>query len=310
MTDPTRNAIVNSGRMSESSGANLVFLVGCPRSGTTWLQKLLASHPKMRSGAESHFFSLYVGPQMQAWKMQRDEAFRENGHAAGPPAYFSEEEFLTVLKNYLSSLLHPMLARLESDEIFLEKTPSHALFISEIKELLPNSRFIHLLRDPRDVVVSLMAASEAWGRRWAPKNAEIAIAMWMQHVQAARAAARNLSGKEFYEVTYEHLWQAPLEVLTDLARFLGLSWDAPAIELAIQSNRAEVVEISGTPIPVYGDVAARGGSVGRLPKGFVRKAKPGAGTSELSLYDKYRIWRATRSVMSEMGYMWSLRDWV
>ena len=73
------------------------------------------------------------------------------GHAAGPPAYFREEEFLAILKKYLLGLLKPVIDQLQPDELFLEKTPSHALFIPEIKELLPECRFIHLLRDPRDV---------------------------------------------------------------------------------------------------------------------------------------------------------------
>jgi aminoglycoside phosphotransferase (APT) family kinase protein len=54
----------------------MVFLVGCPRSGTTWHQKLLASHPRIRSGEESHFFSLYVGPQLRAWNDQKTRDVR------------------------------------------------------------------------------------------------------------------------------------------------------------------------------------------------------------------------------------------
>ncbi|MBI3001835.1 MAG: sulfotransferase, partial [Deltaproteobacteria bacterium] len=41
-----------------------MLIVGCPRSGTTWLQRLLASHPKIITGQESHVFDNYVGPQM------------------------------------------------------------------------------------------------------------------------------------------------------------------------------------------------------------------------------------------------------
>ena len=296
--------------MIEPTGANLVFLVGCPRSGTTWLQKLLASHPKIQSAQESHFFSLYIGPQLRAWRMQRTETFNANGHAAGPPAYFSDDEFLAILKNYLCNLLRPIFERLNPGDLFLEKTPSHGLFIPEITELLPGSRFIHILRDPRDVVVSLMAASRSWGAGWAPKNIEIAIAMWLQHVQAVRASAQNLSVDEFFEVTYEKLWSSPADVLTDIAKFLGVSWDPETLDLAIQSNRSEVFEGGGTPIPVYGEVAARLGGVARLPSGFVRKARPYGWNSELSIYERFRIWRATRPTMREMGYTWSLRDWV
>ena len=66
----------------------------------------------------------------------------------------------------------------------MEKTPSHALCISEIKRLLPQSRIIHILRDPRDVVTSLLAVSRSWGAAWAPKRATAAAALWADHVTA------------------------------------------------------------------------------------------------------------------------------
>ena len=97
---------------------------------------------------------------------------------------------------------------LQPDEWFLEKTPSHALYIPEIKQLLPDSRFIHLVRDCRDVVASLMTASQGWGASWAPSSVELAAAMWAQApVDAAKVAAKNLSPQEFREIRYEDLWK-------------------------------------------------------------------------------------------------------
>lgn len=293
------------------TGKNLVFLVGCPRSGTTWLQKLLASHPKIRSGEESHFFSLYVGPQLRAWKSQNTYHFSDgNGHAAGPPAYFREEEFRVLLKSYLLSLLKPIIDQLKPDELFLEKTPSHALFIPEIKELLPDTRFIHLVRDPRDVTASLVVASRTWGATWAPARAGIAAAMWVQHIRAVRASARNLSAQEFYELSYEKLWKLPLHTLRDLAEFVGVPWNDDDINLAIEANRADLMESGGTPIHVYGEVAARSGTVAKLPKGFVGKARPNSWKSDLSMREKFKVWRVTRTTMTEAGYNWDLTDWL
>ncbi len=295
----------------EYTGKNLVFLVGCPRSGTTWLQKLLASHPRVRSGEESHLFSLYVGPQLRAWKSQKTHHFNAGiGHAAGPPAYFREEEFLAILKDYLLELLKPVIDRLQPEELFLEKTPSHALFIPEIKELLPDSRFIHLLRDARDVVASLMAASRTWGATWAPNHPGLAAAMWVQHVQAVQSSARNLSTHEFYELSYERLWNFPVETLKDLALFLDVSWNDDDIKLAIEANRADVMESGGTPIPVYGEVEVHTGPTAKLPQGFVRKARPNTWKSDLSVREKFKVWRATHKTMEDVGYTWCLRDWL
>jgi LPS sulfotransferase NodH len=295
----------------EYTGKNMVFLVGCPRSGTTWLQKLLASHPKIRSGEESHFFSLYAGPQLRSWKDQKTRHLSGGkGHAAGPQAYFREEEFLAILKNYVAGLLKPIINGLPPDELFLEKTPSHALYIPEIKELLPDSRFIHLIRDCRDVVVSLRIASRSWGASWAPNGAKAAAAMWVQHVEAVKSAAQNLSSHEFREIRYEELWKSPRDTLQSLEEFLGIAWSEDAIKLAIDSNKAEVMETGGTPIPVYGEVRARTGPLAKLPRGFIGKARPNVWKSALSTYEKYKVWRNTRQLMNEMGYSWRLGDWL
>lgn len=295
----------------EYTGKNMVFLVGCPRSGTTWLQKLLASHPKVRSGEESHFFSLYVGPQLRSWNDQKTRHFNRGiGHAAGPQAYFREEEFLAILKNYLAALLNPVIDGLQPDELFLEKTPSHALYIPEIKELLPESRFIHLLRDCRDVVASLMIAGRSWGASWAPNSAKVAAAMWVQHVKAVKSAAKKLSPQEFCEIRYEDLWNSPFDTLNGLAKFLGISWSKDAINIAIDSNKADAMETGGTPIPVYGEVRSRTGPVAKLPRGFIGKARPHAWKCDLSIYEKYKVWRGTRRIMEEVGYSWGLRDWL
>src|SRR5947208_10995760 len=54
------------GRMADMNP--FVFIVGAQRSGTTWLQRLLASHPAIAGGQESHLFSGYLAPLWQRWR--------------------------------------------------------------------------------------------------------------------------------------------------------------------------------------------------------------------------------------------------
>lgn len=254
---------------------------------------------------------MYVGPQLRAWKTQDStRSIDEVGPLVGPPAYFREEDFLTVLKNYLLHLLDPMIRRLEPDELFLEKTPSHALFIPEIKQLLPESRIIHMIRDPRDVVASLLAVARTWGSSWAPARAQVAAHMWLEHISAAREAAKNLPTNEFYQVTYEQLWNSTEDALKGLCKFLGLVWSEDAIRNAIEANRPEAMKTGGTPIPVYGEVAKYAGSIAKLPQGFVRKARPCGWKTELSFPQKFRVWRVVYKMMQEVGYTWPPRDWL
>jgi hypothetical protein len=286
------------------SGSNLVFIVGAPRSGTTWLQRLLAAHPRIQTGQESKLFRWYIGPQLRSWTMEttRERSPRTaNGRGGtGLSCYFHEEEFLRLLKQYLYSLLQPMIGQLQQGELFVEKTPSHAFCVDDIKRLLPESRIIHMLRDPRDVVASLLAVSRSWGAAWAPSRATDAAALWADHVASVRRAARELSARDFHEISYERLSKAPEETLNYLARFLELDWSATDIQKAVEDNRPN--SASGTAIPLYGEVAERVGGFVKEPEGFVRTARPGSWKTELSLIQKLAVWRVCRRLMNEVGY--------
>src|SRR5487761_98720 len=100
----------------EYTGNNIIFIVGCPRSGTTWLQQLLASYPKAKTGPESYLFSWFIGPQLRAW---RREMGREVFAGVGLGGYFREDEFLRNLKLYMSVLMQPMIGSLKPGEVFI-----------------------------------------------------------------------------------------------------------------------------------------------------------------------------------------------
>lgn len=104
---------------------------------------------------------------------------REVFAAIGLGGYFREDEFLKNLKEYMLVLMRPMIGNLKPDEIFIEKTPNHALFIPEIIELLPNCKIVRILRDGRDTVASLVAASKtSLGQGWASESARIEARLW------------------------------------------------------------------------------------------------------------------------------------
>lgn len=286
-------------------GENIVFVVGSPRSGTTWLQRLLASHPHVRTGQESDVFS-YISPQIRIWRSQLES--KRNGRGGiGLPCYFKEDEFMCLVRQYMMDLLQPMLDDLDPGQIFLEKTPSHALHVTEIAAMLPRSRIIHILRDPRDVVASLLAASKTWGNRWAPENARRAAWMWVRHVRPVRNVARKLPQDRFLEIRYEELRQSPAQSLALVSRFLGLEWEEGQLAQAVAENSVENSrKRGGTPIPVGGEFQTVSGPVVTEPNGFVRRAQPGGWKDDLSSWEKFQVWFVARRLMVEVGYPWLL----
>ena len=151
----------------------------------------------LRTGQESDLFDMYVGPLLRTWQHELRSDSSGRG-AIGLGCYFTDAEFSHTLKAYVVQLLQPMVGGLQpGSELFLEKTPSHVLFIPEIHALLPRARFVHVLRDARDTVASLLSASRTWGRAWAPRRAANAARTWVTHVEAGRAAQRALAATQF-----------------------------------------------------------------------------------------------------------------
>ncbi len=287
------------------TGHNLVFIVGCGRSGTTWLQRLLASHPKIRTGQETHIFSGHVGSQLQTYRACLNPQKRGG---IGLGCYFTEDKFLHIVKSFLVALLEPMVGPLKPGELFVEKTPLHSRYIPEIEEFLPESRILHILRDPRDVVASFLAASKSWGSDWAPRSAATAAHRWVTDVRLIREAAKNLPSWQFHEVRYEALHMSPKFVLKGCTDFLGLEWDDEGILQAIEANerRRAMAGGGGTAIPLRGEVGRRTTPYVIEPEGFIRKAEVGSWKTDLNLWEKFWTWKVAGKLMAEVGYDWPL----
>lgn len=284
--------------MLDYTGKNLVFVVGCPRSGTTWLQRLLMSHPKIHSGQESNVFDMFVGHQLRMWKLLMS---KKEGRPVGLPAYFKESDYKRILKSYLMDLLAPMIGSLPETDYFLEKTPGHALFLDEIKELLPDARFIYILRDVRDVVASLVAASRGWGKSWAPSSVEASAKTWVRYLETVNQFKSKVSADNFFEVRYEQL-NSPLaeEVLAQIFQFLKLDYSVEQIKAAIDANRIDKsAKSGGTPIPVFGEFENRFGPVSKEPEGFFRKGKNGAWKEDLTESDLKIIYQIAGKYISD-----------
>jgi LPS sulfotransferase NodH len=195
--------------MQDYLGDNIIFIVGCPRSGTTWLRNLLGSDPSIHTGPESFLFARYIGSPLRSW--QKDA---RGTRKIAMAEYMSDQEFLFALRQFMGNLLSPMIKDLGTDEIFVEKTPEHAFYMKEIYELLPKCKFIHILRDGRDVVSSLLAYSKTErGGTWAPHSARKAARMWTGYVRTVRTNSRDIPPDQFLEIRYENLFSATLDSL-------------------------------------------------------------------------------------------------
>lgn len=290
-------------RMTEERlGSSLVFLVGAPRSGTTYLQKLLAGLEGIETAQESYVFE-YISPMVKLWNMHVSGIEANARGGEGLPCYLDEEEFVAAVRQLFWELLGTTLKGIPKGHLFIEKTPMHALHIDVIDYLLPRARFIHLIRDPRDVVASMLAAARSWGRYWAPTEAGDAARVWRRHVNSARTLGRRLGSDRYTELRYEDLVANPERELLHLGEFLAARWSIDELSATIERNRfGNSPRDAGTPIPRRGLTAKRSGSVVNEPAGFSRKGQPGSWRTDLTFLEKVKVWRWTRRIRSELGY--------
>jgi hypothetical protein len=215
------NAISNS--TVDAGPASPFFIVGCTRSGTTLISRMLDSHSNLAVYHESHFYHLLhhdlhrYGDLKQLKNLRRfisdvREVLRRQKKMPPP----EEKEFLDALaaptfEGALAALLH-LYARGEGKLRGGDKTPGHHTYLSEILAKLPDSPVIFVLRDPRDAVaairekfgVSLKGATSLWN------GAFMSYTKFSTRVQLVR---------------YEDLVRQPVETAQAMCSHLGEQYE-------------------------------------------------------------------------------------
>ncbi|UJG41542.1 MAG: sulfotransferase [Candidatus Heimdallarchaeum aukensis] len=221
-----------------------IFLVGCPRSGTTLLQSLLAAHEDIISFPESHFF-IYLLPKIPyviSPKFVRNilgNNFFLNVTLGHPRAKKRLQEFQDSLKlnnnrdtlgnlytikqytKYFVKLLDEYT--LDNHKLaWVEKTPDHLFYVDYIDKLVKNSRFIHLIRDGCDVVSSLYDVSSKFPEIWeGGYTIDQCINKWKKAILFSK---KYINHENHIFTSYDRLTTQPSKTLRDICNFLGISF--------------------------------------------------------------------------------------
>jgi hypothetical protein len=204
-----------------------IFIVGCPRSGTTSLRLMLRAHPRIAIAPETRF-TLSAYEHRAAYgdlrKLSNRQALAEwivagagtrfgdlglDPHAvaseivAGPPTLGSAIGI--VFRAYARRVGKPRWG---------DQRPGYVQHIDVLLRLFPDAQIVHLIRDGRDCVASLKRTP------WWRMGTYHAIATWTQAIDAGRAAARRLPAGSYTDVRYEHLVADPESELRRLCDFL------------------------------------------------------------------------------------------
>jgi hypothetical protein len=217
-----------------------VFIVGCARSGTTLLQRLVDAHPQIAVLPEINWITnsfrarKWLGPAGRVTPVQvaglvEHYRFRE--------CAFSREEFVGLLGPegsvpYATFLgrLFALYGRQKGKPLVGTKTPEYVRRLPTLHALWPEAMIVHLIRDGRDVCLSVLSwshAHRAAGRyaTWADDPVATTALWWRRKVLLGRDGARRLEPRLYYELRYEDLVARPAEECARLCAFLGVPYD-------------------------------------------------------------------------------------
>ena len=287
-----------------------MFVIGCPRSGSTWLQQMLGAHPSIVSPQELSLFDRYVKAWVRLWEEDHDlMRVWPRRRIKGLTVVFTTEEIEELLSRTIRETYAKVAELKPGATVLLDKDPSNSKQIGLIMRHLPDARFIHLIRDGRDVAASMVAAAAGWGDHWAPPTVHDAARRWRRRVKDAREASAA-SGR-YVEVRYEDLLSGGPDVLAGLFTFCGVETDATqraCIYDRFSFKRMAGTESGNSSMVIGGDAARLLRNGYHEPEGFFGEGRPGAWMSwtpdERAEFD-----RTAGEMLRELGYV-DGREWV
>lgn len=201
------------------------IVVGAPRSGTTLLRLMLDAHRELAIPPETGFLSLEFD---DAPDLRGDFFEKVTGFPRGAPnwsdfqipkAQFWDELLRITPFNIADGLrsFYRLYASRFGKCRWGDKTPGHSFGMRTIEARLPEARFIHLIRDGRDVALS-------WRPLWFSPGKEMCelAKAWAEWVQVTRNLGRVC--QYYLEVRFEELVRDPEPVLQTICRFLELDY--------------------------------------------------------------------------------------
>jgi Sulfotransferase domain. len=217
--------------------SRIVFIGGSPRSGTTLVQRVLNHHPRIYGGPEFDFIPSIA----ELYQRMRDSI--RSGRIA---SIIGESELRDVFRELISSLLIPK-AEAEGMTILSEKTPGNVLAFKVLKEIAPESKQVFVIRDPRDVVGSILEVGERLQRRLGYKFGFVrdifaAVNHMNECLQAGCLAAE--CNENCMVVYYEDFTANPLEEANRIYKFLKVE---PLPQLRLSGSEFEIAESKYAP---------------------------------------------------------------
>ncbi len=239
-----------------------VFIVGCGRSGTTILGKLLSQHSQLA----------YLNEPRHIWRHEpQTDIWSENSQLNGGKLMLTATDFSEAAATRIYNAF-AVEVRTQGKHRLVEKLPINSFRIEFINRLFPEALFIHIIRNGIEVAHSIAEFSnrKPWfgykEYKWrllakyaiqkgygsfvdlCTDNILRGMLEWRLSVLSALEGLNNLSDSRKLEIRYEDLVQDPLSICKSLENFIGVKPDSEMQAFAVTEIKRKVRSVDLTSI--------------------------------------------------------------
>lgn len=210
-----------------------VFIIGAARSGTTLLFRALSAHPNISSaGHEVNVFNSYVAPLVKIFEKESGQPEKKVGKV-GLPLLLDREKMDEFILQLIENI-YQCFTILPQHKIIVDKSPIYSYHVDLIKRYIPGAKFIHIIRDGRDVAYSW---NKTWSKGFGNPDFKNACIDWLLLKNGARKASKFKD--DYYELHYEDFLKDPMKELTSLFTFCNLNATPEVVQPIVLNSTGE-----------------------------------------------------------------------
>lgn len=235
-----------------------LFICGMFRSGSTLLEQALAAHPQIEAGGEIEFLPRLVASTLAPFPQSLQT--------------LSASCLADYASQYLAHLRQQFPDALQAGRLLTDKRPDNFRLIGLIKHLFPDARFVHTVRDPRDVGLSI------WMHHLDPRQLPHACDLaaighhYGQYVQLMNHW-QALYPDSILAFDYDRFVGAPRATLEPVLEWLGLAWHDDCLEFHRRQQSVRTASYWQVRRPLYGEASGRFRRYGTLLDPLLRSLR-------------------------------------
>lgn len=246
MEDETRSfervhRVFNQAYMDRFAGAgvageSLIFIVGMPRSGTTLVEQILASHPMVHGAGELMDLAISIHKTMAIAKEDQFEKTFSDATA---------EDFATTGQTYLDTVQN----KLPDARVITDKMPANFLYAGLIPLILPGAKIVHCRRDPVATCFSIFMRIFSTGQHFGYDLRELGC--YYRLYRDLMKHWHSVMPGQLLDIHYESLVDSPESEIRRLLDHCGLEWSESCLDFHTTKRTVKTASVTQVRKPIY-----------------------------------------------------------